>query len=112
MTVSNSNPASKNNIWIAIGASTGCMILIFYCIIGVIIMCAMHCRRQGQYKLSGPWPISPFDIIHMDTFASTPQKKDSIMNRVSKIFFERNPSYETTHTAIPQPSDNIYATVQ
>ena len=112
MIVSNSNPASKNNIWIAIGASTGCVILIFYCTIGVIIMCAMHCRRQEQHKLSSPWSISPFDIIQMNTFTSAPQEKDSIKNRVSKIFFEANISYETTHASISQSNDDTYATIQ
>ena len=112
MTVSNFNPASKNNVWIAIGASTGCAILIFYCIIGVVIMCAMHYRRQEQYKLSGPWSISPFDIIQMNTFTSTPQEKDSIKNRVSKIFLGANISYETTREAISQSNDDTYATIQ
>ena len=111
MTVSNFNPASKNNVWIAIGASTGCAILIFYCI-GVVIMCAMHYRRQEQYKLSGPWSNSPFDIIQMSTFTSTPQEKDSIKNRVSKIFLGENISYETTRAAISQSNDPTYATIQ
>ena len=112
MTVSNFNPASKNNVWIAIGASTGCAILIFYCIIGVVIMCAVHYRRQEQYQLSAPWSISPFDIIQMNTFTSTPQEKDSIKNRVSKIFLGANISYETTRAAISQSNDHTYATIQ
>lgn len=75
-------------------------------------MCAMHCRRQEQHKLSSPWSISPFDIIQMNTFTSAPQEKDSIKNRVSKIFFEANISYETTHAAISQSNDDTYATIQ
>ena len=99
MTVSNSNPAStfNNNVWIATGALTGCVILIFYCIVGVIIMYAMYHRRQGRYK---PGDLtSPFDDIHMDTASvSMPQEKESDKNRVSNIFFVANASYECAHS--------------
>lgn len=112
-TRSSSNPAPKNNVWIAIGALTGCVILIFYCIVGVIIMCMMYRRRQGEYKLNDLHVImSPFDNIHMDISTSMPQEKESNKNRVSDIFFEANVSYECTHTAISQTNENIYAAIQ
>ena len=105
-----SNPASKNNTWIAIGTSTGGVILIFYCIVGAIITCAMYRKRRGQYKLNDP--LSPFDVIHMDTSTSVLQEEDSNKYRISKILFEANISYECTHTVVSQSDENIYATIQ
>lgn len=109
MTISNSNPA---NIWIPIGASISCAILAFYFTAGVIIICVINHRKQGQYMLSGV--TSPFDDIHMDTFTSDSmlQEKDSNKNRVSNILFETNVSYECTRTAISHSNDNIYETIQ
>ena len=65
-------------------------------IVGVIIIvCAMYCGRQGQYKPNDP--ISPFSVIHMNTFTSMPQEKRiNNNNRTSNILLETNISYEST----------------
>ena len=68
-------------------------------IVGVIIIvCAVYCGRQGQYKPNDP--ISPFNVIHMNTFTLMPQEKRiNNNNRVSNITLETNISYEKhTHS--------------
>ena len=110
ITVTSAAPSLPLGMETVIGISMGGVILILCFIIGLLATCMMNFKMKLKNQTREHRIGSQLDEYVVMCSSERKLEKDKVddTDRVSKMLCESNASYECPHTAISQPTENIY----